>query len=105
VRKGPHIDYTVYSSGYQPGAGECWDFRSIRRARNKARAFGAGSQIVRNFNQENRGEAHDWWQAEFCWVYDGVNFLKTLSLEEKKWKVDDSRWKSAPVVRAIRRRG
>ena len=45
------IDYTIYSPGYIPGAGECWDNRTLRGARKKAQELGVGSLIVRNFNR------------------------------------------------------
>jgi len=49
--KGVRIDYTIYSPGYAPGVGECWDNRTLRGARKKARELGVGSLIVRNFNR------------------------------------------------------
>lgn len=88
------IDYTVYSpdhksewnleKGRQETHGECWDAISMRNAKRLAKRFGAGSMIVRNFNQN---EISSWTQADRCWVWDGRELYKASSLAEKKWVV------------------
>jgi hypothetical protein len=81
------VDYTIYSPNYEPGKGECWDADTLRSAKRLAKRFGAGSLIVRNFNEMNRTNVlGDWWQASFCWVWNGRSFPKARSIEQKRWK-------------------
>jgi hypothetical protein len=96
------IDYTIYSPDYAPGIGECWDCRTLRRARKKAQELGVASLIVRNFN---RNKPMDWWQSTFCWMWDGFAFRKSRSLSEKMWKVDNSSLSQTSVLRQFRRDG
>jgi hypothetical protein len=71
------IDYTVYPSGFIPGKGLCWDFRTFARAKRKARSLGAGARVYRNFNQANKGQPlGDWWGARCFWVWTGSGFEK-----------------------------
>jgi len=93
------IDYTIYSPGYTRDIGECWDYPSLRRAKNKAQKLGVGSLIVRNFN---RDKPLDWWQSTYCWLWDGFTFSKRYSLSEKKWEVDLSCLSQVPVLRRFR---
>jgi hypothetical protein len=75
------IDYTVYAPNHQPGK-VCWDLRNLRAARRKARALGAGSEIVRNFNQTNkRGKIlGDWWTGNHYWIWTGSLFRRRPDL-------------------------
>lgn len=74
----------------------------MRGAKRKAREFGAGSLIVRNFNRDHVSAARwDWWQTEFCWVWHGWEFKKALPVFEKKWIVADT-WQNATVLRQYR---
>ena len=100
--KGLRINYTVYSSRYEPGGGECWDFRAIRGAKKKAKFFGPGSKIIRNFNAGNpaTGFIGDWWQPGPFLVWNGVAFEKAHSLEEKKWRVAEECWLNAVALDA-----
>jgi hypothetical protein len=93
------IDYTVYSPDYTPGIGECWDHRTLRGAREKARKLGVGSLIVRNFN---RSQPMDWWQSTFCLVWDGFAFKRRYSQNEKQWKVDGFNLSQASLLRRLR---
>ena len=93
------IDYTIYSPGYTPGTGECWDCRTLRGARKKAQELGVGSHIVRN---SNRNKPMDWWQSTFCWMWDGFAFRKSYSLSEKKWEVDSLSVSQTSVLRRFR---
>jgi hypothetical protein len=109
------IDYTIYSPKYVPvrdsqgapqdGHGECWDFSTLRGAKQKARAFGIGSLIVRNFNQRDRADIlGDWWQSSFCWVWDGSRFKKLRSISERKWLVEAeaSNWSRVGILNRFR---
>ena len=94
------IDYTIYSPGYVPGQGECWDYPTMRGAKLKARQLGVGSLIVRNFNKGNMPrKPGDWWQSSFCWVWNGVSYKKAYSVFEKKWVVAENVWFQAPLLR------
>jgi hypothetical protein len=93
------IDYPVYSANYQPGEGECWDFTTVRGARAKARKFGVGAVVVRNFNQADRpGKSGDWWQTSFCWLWNGVSFRKAYPVLEEKWVVAENAWFRPPLL-------
>jgi hypothetical protein len=101
MRKAPRIDYTAYSSAYEPGKGECWDFPTARGAKNKARSFGRGATIIRNFNLDDPVR-FDWWQQSFFWVWDGEVFLRRESVVENKWVIPDEHWQSARLIRRLR---
>ena len=90
------IDYTVYSPDYVPARGECWDHRTLRGARKKARELGVGSLIVRNFNKDH---LTNWWQSTFCWVWDGFAFRKSYSQSDQEWKVGSFRLSQALLLR------
>jgi len=104
VRKRIQLDYTIYSPNYTRETGECWDFIKFKRAQNKARAFGPGAKIIRNFNQRDQTVELDWWQGFYCWIWDGQDFYRRLPIEEKKWIVPESHWRNASLVKKLRRR-
>jgi len=108
-----HVDYTIYSPSYratrdsegnpQDGHGECWDCPTIRSAKRKAKDLGIGSTIVRNFNQAYRPDGGgEWWQADFCWVWNGLSFVKVHSVSETKWVIPDHPWFEHASLRRLR---
>jgi hypothetical protein len=72
------IDYTVYSPSYKPGIGLCLDFRTLPKAKSRARGLGVGSRVYRNFNQKNKkGQVlGDWWSSDRYWLWDGTTFKR-----------------------------
>lgn len=85
--KRTRISYTLYSPNYSyaPQAGECWEYGTIRVAKRKAQSLGIGSVFVRDFTQEDRAGRFvgEWWQTQFCWVWNGLEFRKAYSVVEK----------------------
>jgi hypothetical protein len=57
------LDYDVYPPGYEPETGSYWTFRTLTKAKRKARGLGAVSMIYRNFNQQNKRNTitGGWW--------------------------------------------
>jgi hypothetical protein len=101
--KGLRIDYTIYSPDYAPGAGECLDYPTFRGAKRKAKALGAGSLVIRNFNREKvNGVVNIWWQSPYCWVWNGLVFQKTRSAQEGEWTVERSVWSRGALFQRFR---
>jgi hypothetical protein len=63
------IDYTVYSPGFE---GSCWDLRTPKRVKSRARSLGRGARIYKNYNKDKE---LDWWTDKRLWVCDGALFV------------------------------
>ncbi len=104
--KRTRIGYTIYSPDYSHSlrVGECWDYGTIRGAKRKARELGIGAIVIRDFTHANRAglPVGDWWQTQFCWVWNGFEFQKAYSLEEKKWLLPDHHWFEDAALRRLR---
>jgi hypothetical protein len=50
--------------------------------------LGAGTTIIRNFNQENKGiPLGDWWQSDWFLLWDGKRVRRIYPLAElRKWE-------------------
>ena len=73
----------------------------MRGARRKAKSFGPGATIVRCFNRENlkTGYLGEWTSSPLLWVWDGVAFKKTPSLDENRWFIVETVWPRGPLLK------
>ena len=92
------IDYTVYSPDYVFGRGECWDFRTLHEAKNKARELGVG-----NYCPELQPSKAVGLVAKRVLLAVGrISFRRSRSLSEKQWKADSSSLSQTSVLRRFR---
>jgi len=77
------INYTVYSPNYEPGR-DCWEYRTVTKARLAAIKLGVGARLRRNVNVMDKNQTEvDWW-VERVWEWDGKRFVNITKNPSKK---------------------